>query len=294
MPNLPDNLATWTNYEWPRGGDEWSDAWGGSDTLWWGSLFPRIRAFVPTASVLEIAPGFGRCTVYLKDLCQHLTIVDITERCIAACRQRFSASDHIDYYVNDGSSLAMVPDGSIDFVFSYDSLVHVEADLMQNYMHEVARKLKPWGAGFFHHSNLAAFQDEQTGEFPFENIHWRASTMSAKLFEQFCDAAGLQCIGQEIVNWGGAETIDSFSLFTRKDSPFARPNVVIENPYFMDEAARLKTLAQLYEPVHFPLVNRLARRASLPYVQPGVGGYTLGRLSGAVTSKLHGLKSRLR
>lgn len=42
----------------------------------------RIHAFVPTEAILEIAPGFGRCTQYLKDLCQQLMVVDLTEKCL--------------------------------------------------------------------------------------------------------------------------------------------------------------------------------------------------------------------
>ena len=32
----------------------------------------------------------------------------------------------ISYFVNDGRSLAMVPERSVDFAFSFDSLVHVD------------------------------------------------------------------------------------------------------------------------------------------------------------------------
>jgi CheY-like chemotaxis protein len=35
---------------------------------------------------------------------------------------------HVTCFVNDGKSLAMLPDESVDFIFSYDSLVHAEAD----------------------------------------------------------------------------------------------------------------------------------------------------------------------
>ena len=48
----------------------------------------------------------------------------------------------------------MVEDGSIDFVFSFDSLVHVEADVLDAYLDQLARKLTPDGVGFIHHSNM--------------------------------------------------------------------------------------------------------------------------------------------
>src|SRR5579859_8081721 len=41
--------------------------------------------------------------------------------------------------MNDGTSLAMIEDGTVDLVFSFDSLVHVEADVMDAYLDEIAR-----------------------------------------------------------------------------------------------------------------------------------------------------------
>jgi hypothetical protein len=49
--------------------------------------------------------------------------------------------------------------------------------------------------------------------------------------------AGLACIGQEIVNWLGGRLLDCISLVTPSGSRWARPNVVVHNPYFMAEAA---------------------------------------------------------
>jgi hypothetical protein len=76
--------------------------------------------------------------------------------------------------------------------------------------------------------------------------HWRAFSMTARLFAQYCEQNGLACIAQELVNWGSKRMIDSFSLFTRIDSPFARPNRVIENPEFMKEAESIRRWAHVY------------------------------------------------
>ena len=88
---------------------------------WYGSILPRISAFVPADTILEIAPGYGRWTAFLKDLCKRMIIVDLSEKCIDRCRQRFENLSHISYFVNDGKSLEMVVDGSVDFIFSFDS-----------------------------------------------------------------------------------------------------------------------------------------------------------------------------
>jgi hypothetical protein len=77
--------------------------------------------------------------------------------------------------------------------------------------------------------------------------------MTAKLFEEYCDEAGLQCVAQEIVAWGGEILNDCFSLFTHKSSSFSRPNRVVENKEFsFSEINRLATLAKLFNPRKFP------------------------------------------
>lgn len=40
--------------------------WGSSQQQWQRALLPRLRAFLPTQTILEIAPGFGRWTEHLK------------------------------------------------------------------------------------------------------------------------------------------------------------------------------------------------------------------------------------
>ncbi|PYI69174.1 MAG: hypothetical protein DMF07_00370 [Verrucomicrobia bacterium] len=85
-------------YDWKEAGEEWSAPWGSSAAQWAGTILPRIRDFLPTGAILEIAPGFGRWTHYLKDYCQDLWIVDRSSECIEACRQRFAADSHVRCY----------------------------------------------------------------------------------------------------------------------------------------------------------------------------------------------------
>ena len=160
MPSTQENLSFWNReYDWSAHGDEWSGAWGGAHTQWHGSLFPRIRRHLPVHTILEIAPGFGRWTHFLAGLCERLIVVDLSSKCIEACRARFRDVTHIEYHVNDGRTLPMVAERSVDFVFSFDSLVHVDADVIESYLSELGRVLKPGGAGFIHHSNVAEFSE---------------------------------------------------------------------------------------------------------------------------------------
>jgi 2-polyprenyl-3-methyl-5-hydroxy-6-metoxy-1,4-benzoquinol methylase len=262
MPTIEENQQSWDKgYAWELQGDEWSSFWGGADAQWFGSILPRIHASIPTGTILEIAPGFGRWTNYLKDACDRLIVVDLSEKCIKACQQRFAAESHVEYHVNDGKSLAMIPDNSIDFVFSFDSLVHAESDVMESYLAQLATKLKPNGVGFIHHSNLGKYQEafsiiekipsemraEIVNKVLLEPTHWRASSMTADLFGDYCDRSGLQCISQELVNWGTEGLlIDCFSSFTPKHSTWSRKNQIVDNLEFMKEANSIEQLAHIH------------------------------------------------
>lgn len=133
------------------------DAVRRTEQLWWSIVHPRIRAFLPAGRILEIAPGHGRATQYLLGSCARLTAVDLNASCVHACEQRFAGVEHLDLDVNDGRSLPMIGDASIDFAFSFDSLVQVDRDVVQSYLHQLARTLALAGVAFLHHSNAAAF-----------------------------------------------------------------------------------------------------------------------------------------
>jgi 2-polyprenyl-3-methyl-5-hydroxy-6-metoxy-1,4-benzoquinol methylase len=263
MPELHENLNQWdASYSWHDEGDEWSYAWGGTEPMWLGTLLPRIRAFVPTGTILEIAPGFGRWAQFLKDACDQLIVVDLAERCIEACRERFSSATNIAYHVNDGRSLEMVADSSLDFVFSFDSLVHAEADVIAAYIEQLASKLRPNGVGFMHHSNMGAYRSQAglARRVPdrlrrrmvlrglLVNVYgWRAESVTADLVARLCDEHGLQCVSQELVNWQyGRQLTDCISTFTPKGSVLGRENVRVENRDFMLEATVVGRLARLY------------------------------------------------
>ncbi len=259
MPTLDENIAEWsTGWDWSQGGEEWSAWWGDTSAFWHGLVLPRVHALVPAGTILEIAPGYGRWTQYLRDLCQQLVLVDLTDKCIDHCRERFSDSRHIAYHVNDGRSLAMVEDRSVDLVFSFDSLVHAEPEVIGGYLTQLADKLTPTGVGFLHHSNAGSLKGVSsfTRRIPdrwFRTlVHkgiavnlsaWRDVNMSADVFREQCRAAGLSCVTQELVSWEfGGYLIDCFSVFARPGSRWDRPTRVMRNPLMVAEARRMARL----------------------------------------------------
>lgn len=266
MATIAENRRRWES-EWNSSGDEWSEDWGGPEAQWFGSIYPRVHAFLPGRTVLEIAPGHGRWTQYLKNYCERLIVVDLTEHCIERCRVRFSSHSLIEYHVNDGKSLPMIADGSIDFLFSFDSLVHADADVLRAYLVDLARKLTPEGVGFIHHSNLGEYVDPRAGTLPegFQNLHWRSTDVTAAQFESYCEEVGLGCVSQEIVNWGGDEYIDCFSTFTRRGSRWMRQNRLLRNGEFMEEARCIKRISHLYADLMKVTTSTAQMHADLGY-----------------------------
>lgn len=248
MATVEENRRYWEEvYSWSQGGEEWSRGWGGTAALWKGSLLPRLQRFLPAPTVLEIAPGHGRFTPYLKEHCQRYIGVDISPRCIEVCRQRFP---HDEFHVNDGQSLSAVADRSVDLAFSFFSLIHAEEDTMAGYLHELARVLKPGGGAFLHHSNLKEHESyfRKTARLPkplsrwlfglglLDLPQWRATSVSARTVANLAGEAGLAVLTQETVNFGSRRTIDAFTSLTR-GSGEAR---VWNNPQFMHEAMRIR------------------------------------------------------
>jgi ubiquinone/menaquinone biosynthesis C-methylase UbiE len=259
MGAVDENKQVWEQtWDWARAGEEWSDSWGGTPALWYGTLLPRIHSYVPTGTILEIAPGFGRWTEYLRRLCNRLIVVDLAANCIDHCKLRFAEDSHIEYHVNDGKSLGMVEDESIDFAFSFDSLVHADAEPIGSYLNELSRTLRPDGVGVIHHSNQGHYPHwnriaRRTPQVVLRRLvarglmidvfAWRSTDVTSETFALMCEGAGMSCISQELINWeNGYFLTDVISTVTRQGSKWDRPNVVSRNPLFRLQATRLSYL----------------------------------------------------
>jgi SAM-dependent methyltransferase len=250
MATVADNKQFWgVAYEWPQAGEEWSEAWGTPRAQWFGSLLPRIFPFLK-GRILEIATGHGRWTQFLQAHCESLIGVDLAPSCVERCKQRFRDWPNLEFKVNDGLTLPMIEDASIDFAFSFDSLVHAESDAISSYVRELARVLKPTGVAFLHHSNLGAVHRSPWDKLkrrisgtPYHQ-HWRAFSMSAGKMREFTERAGMSCVQQELVPWGAGWPllIDCMSTIVNRAG---QPCVVLENHRFMEEAAAIKRTSSL-------------------------------------------------
>lgn len=171
---------------------------------------------------LDLAVGWGRNTEMLRRICDQVIGLDINQECIDHCRKRFEGIDNVSFVKTDGTELTGIEDGSVDLMYCFDAMVHFQPEIVDAYVTEFARVLKPGGIGFIHHSN---WTQALGGNFQ-EQPHWR-NYMSSELFGYFVYREGLKMLEQRIVDWdesivdekgreGLVPALDCISVFTKE------------------------------------------------------------------------------
>jgi ubiquinone/menaquinone biosynthesis C-methylase UbiE len=204
-----EEQRSWNNENWwVMDGHEWSKSFGTTENLWNNEIFDKIKEF-RGKKILEIAPGFGRITQFLSILAGELIVVDLNPRCIEKTREKLK--NHVlAYFVNDGKSIPKVRDNSQDLVFSFDSFVHMHANVTEEYIKEIHRVLKPGGHSFIHHSWYYGGEDTS-----FSNIAGRAN-MTPEQFKELVNLYGMEIISQDVIQfeplglWNGTDCISMF------------------------------------------------------------------------------------
>ena len=206
--NIEEQRLWNLNSNWTIDGHEWSKSFGTTEELWNNEIFDKIKEF-RGKKILEIAPGFGRITQFLSILAGELIIVDLNPLCIEKTRSKLK--HHVlAYFVNDGKSIPKVRDNSQDLVFSFDSFVHMHANVTEDYVKEIYRVLKPGGQAFIHHSWLYGGSDESTN-----NVAGRAN-MSPEQFKIFVENNNMEIVSQNAIQfepvglWNGTDCVSIF------------------------------------------------------------------------------------
>ena len=106
-----------------------------------------IRPYVhERATVLEIGAGGGRWTKYLL-AAEHIIAVDLNPEFFPLLQERFrDCAAKLEFYHTRGYELAGVAGGSVDFVFSFGTFVHIEPEGIDAYLGEIERVLRPGAA----------------------------------------------------------------------------------------------------------------------------------------------------
>lgn len=187
----------------------------------------------PYGTVVEIGCGHGRWTQFLAERASEVVALDLAPACIDACRARFGDQTGVVPVICDGRSMPGVADGSVDLVFSFDSLVHADADALDAYLAEIGRVLRADGVAWLHHSNLGACRGDRSAALrragPLHRLlvragvlepelHWRDPSVDADVVVASAARHGLVCTSQELLGWATRRAlIDCISVLVRAD-----------------------------------------------------------------------------
>jgi len=204
----------------------------GIEREWTEIIWPVIQRFDFT-TVLELAPGGGRNTARLAALATDLYAVDLNQPVIDRVQARFKEYQgrcRLHFATNDGSGLPMIRSNTITTIYSWDSVVHFDRRVIQNYVREFARVLAPGGKGFVHHSNLGDPHAKRLDQRPVGDDIWfnpqNRSNMTKGLFRQYCEQNSLTVEQQIDLPWPPwdyeqlrrGEVVDCLSVFSKPRS----------------------------------------------------------------------------
>jgi len=96
--------------------------------------------------VLEIGCGSGRITRALAEVFGEVYAVDISGEMIRQARETLKDTPNAHVFLNNGTDLSILGEMEVDFAFSYIVFQHIPSrDVIENYVREVARLLRPGG-----------------------------------------------------------------------------------------------------------------------------------------------------
>lgn len=73
----PEPIRQEEETDWKQQEQEWSSWWGDAVNKWSVTVYPRIRHFLPAHTILELAPGHGRWSHFLKDVAGRINLTHL-------------------------------------------------------------------------------------------------------------------------------------------------------------------------------------------------------------------------
>ena len=174
------------------------------------SEFYKMFKKLDTTNIIELACGRGRHVPNYIDQAGEVTLVDILQKNIDICKNRFSHIDKINYYKNNGYNLRDLESNKYTSLYSYDAMVHFELIDIYSYLQEIYRVLKNDGLALIHHSNYHS--DYKAN---FNNAPHSRSFMSKECFAYLAYQTGFQIISQKVIDWASEKELDCLSLIQK-------------------------------------------------------------------------------
>lgn len=194
--------------------DDYFDKAESSDAIdiFWGkdTVFYKMFEQLDLENVIELAVGRGRHVKMYEPMAKHIVVVDILQKNIDYCKERYKYSKKIDYLCNNGYNLKELNSGEYTALFCYDAMVHFEMMDIYEYLRDIYRVLKLGGMALLHHSNntsnyMGSFSDSQGGR----------NYMSKDLFAYLSYRSGFDVVDQKVIDWG-VKDLDCVTLLKKR------------------------------------------------------------------------------
>jgi 2-polyprenyl-3-methyl-5-hydroxy-6-metoxy-1,4-benzoquinol methylase len=157
---------TWSRYpaEWQKdpslnlGYQTLGEEWGGPAFA--DHVVDVVAPYLgPDSDVLELGCGGGKFSQRLAPRCRSLLCTDISPSMIdhtQASLTDLGVADNVGFRVLNGIDFDGVASDSMDFIFSYDVLLHVQPQNVFSYLRDARRVLRDSGVFMLHQINLAS------------------------------------------------------------------------------------------------------------------------------------------
>lgn len=175
-----------------------------------GEVCSQMFHKLDLTNVIELACGRGRHVGKYLDKAGSVTLVDILDKNIRICRERFQIYDKVHYYCNNGFNLEQLPSEQYTALFSYDAVVHFEMMDIYEYLKDIYRVLVKGGKVLIHHSN---YDKDYTASF-INSPHGR-SYMNAGIFAYLANRCGFHILEQKVIDWAEVQELDCVSLLEK-------------------------------------------------------------------------------
>ena len=150
MPSIEWNKSHWTaslaiHHQEAADETPYGDQWGTIEsypplqTVRDAWLLPFVG---PDKTVLEVGTGGGRWTQFLLGAGQVYS-VDVNPTMLEYAARRFGSPSNLQLIHTDGASVPAVPEGSVDFVFSFGTFVHIDPPQISAYLDAFRPLLRP-------------------------------------------------------------------------------------------------------------------------------------------------------
>lgn len=180
--SVNQNKLTWNNWNWNELGEEWTKS-----QAWKNKLASEIiQKLIPdNSSIIEIGPGGGRWSEFLLKKATKLNLVDISEKCLELCRDRFGKNIKVFYNLIKDVNFNFVEKNSVDVVFSYDVFVHIDKAQITEYFIEFESVLKTKGKIILHYCKVGDKFGEYRSRFTSYDMDDLLKKLNLKLIAEY-------------------------------------------------------------------------------------------------------------